>query len=152
MSRDYTRRPEADRFWEKVNQTGECWLWTGGINGTGYGVFMRTPIERNGKFRAVPAHRFAYELLVGPIPPGLHVDHLCRVTSCVNPDHLEPVTVRENTLRGIGPSAANAAATHCKYGHEFTPENTWTDVKRNSRHCRTCSRRRWHEWNERRSA
>ena len=90
--------PISARFWAKVDKTETCWLWTGGQS-AGYGRFG---------FKGRPnlgAHRFAYELLVGPIPPGLDLDHLCRVRNCVNPDHLEPVTRRENLLlRGGGPS------------------------------------------------
>lgn len=81
-----------DRFWPRVQKTDTCWIWTGS-SATGYGVF-----KGNNK-RQGPAHRFAYELLVGPIPEGLQLDHLCRVTLCVNPQHLEPVTPGENCRR-----------------------------------------------------
>lgn len=106
------------RFWAKVIKTDRCWLWIGYVRSDGYANFM----GHNG----APgyAHRFSYELARGPVPPGLHLDHLCRVRHCVNPDHLEAVTPRVNTLRGVGPSALNAGATHCVRGHEFTPENT----------------------------
>lgn len=139
-----------DRFWSKVDFDGpdDCWRWTGGRKSTGYGVFGW---RRDGRTVSVHAHRFAYELERGPIPGQLPLDHLCRTPLCVNPAHLEPVTMRENTLRGIGPSAVNAVATHCKHGHEFTPENTWVDAKRRTRHCRTCMRRRWHEWKARKA-
>jgi hypothetical protein len=81
-------RPSEDRFFDLVTPTGFCWEWGGGLMGGDYGTFDN---------RA--AHRFAYEFLVGPIPDGLHLDHLCRVRHCVNPDHLEPVTVEENNRR-----------------------------------------------------
>lgn len=123
------------RFWAKVEPTGFCWNWTGHRNKTGHGRFHPT---RN---RSIAAHRFAYELLVGPIPEGLHLDHLCRNTACVNPDHLEPVTLKENVLRGFGITAQAARATHCKNGHEFTPENTIVRAK-GWRGCRECKR----EW------
>src|ERR1019366_4519713 len=71
-----------------------CWLWTGGLNRGGYGQFMTPP--------CTVAHRVAYELFVGPIPEGLQLDHLCRVRSCVNPQHLEPVSQQENIRRGLG--------------------------------------------------
>ncbi len=81
-----------------------------------------------------------YEQLVGPIPPGLHLDHLCRNTSCVNPDHLEPVTVAENVLRGVGITAQNAQRTHCRRGHKFTAQNTYRHGGK--RHCRICRMQR----------
>lgn len=89
-----TYRPLEERFWEKVEPTGFCWNWTASTR-NGYGQ-----ISVGGrKGRIAGAHRVAYELLIGPIPDGLVIDHLCRNTLCVNPDHLEPVTVRENALR-----------------------------------------------------
>lgn len=122
------------RFWEKVTKHQEgCWEWTGAINGHGYGH-----IKIEG--RMVPAHRVAYEFLVNPIPEGLDLDHLCRTRHCVRPTHLEPVTRRTNILRGKNFSAHYARQTHCKRGHEFTPENTYEWGT--SRHCRTCRRER----------
>lgn len=117
-----------DRFWSKVRQTDSCWLWTGATS-DGYGRFAH-------EGRTDVAHRLAWRALVGPIPDGLHIDHLCRVRRCVNPEHLEPVTCRENVLRGIGPSAEHAVKTHCPAGHEYTPENTYR--YRNMRMCRAC--------------
>lgn len=100
------------RFWAKVDKTETCWLWTAGLNRHGYGQF-----KLNGRTRT--AHRLAYEWLVGEIPEGLHLDHLCRVRHCVNPDHLEPVTCRVNLLRGETLQARNAAKTHCPQGHPY---------------------------------
>ncbi len=91
---DLRTRPAADRFWEKVNKTADCWLWTGGTTNEGYGVFW------DGS-RNTMAHRWAYEDAVGPIPDGLHLDHLCHTPPCVRPVHLEPVTPRENMRRGF---------------------------------------------------
>lgn len=85
------------------------------------------------------AHRYAYEHFIGPIPEGLQVDHLCRVRNCVNPDHLEAVTCRENVLRGDGVAAANARATHCPQGHAYDEANTYTWTN-GGRHCRACAR------------
>lgn len=130
--------PPTVRFWEKVDKdTDDCWRWTATLNPGGYGQFW------NGA-KLVSAHRWAYEHLVGPIPDGLQLDHLCRVRNCVRPDHLEPVTHRENGLRGISPNAVNAAKTHCKHGHEFTPENTIvrTGKGRSGRECRECKRQK----------
>lgn len=88
------------------------------------------------------AHRAVYELLVGPIADGLVIDHLCRKPSCVNPSHLEAVTQSENLKRGLGPAvtrARHAAQTHCRHGHEFSPDNTIVNSS-GSRVCRTCNR------------
>lgn len=114
-----------------------CWLWTGTRDQLGYGH-----ISVNGKCRA--AHREMYKKERGEIPGNLPLDHLCRVPSCVNPAHLEPVTHRENILRGFGIMAINARKTHCVNGHEFTPENTGRQIKVDGRDagrfCRTCVR------------
>lgn len=100
---------------------------------SGYGV-----ININGKPRK--AHRVIYENHKGPIPDGLVLDHLCRNHKCVNPDHLEAVTQKINTIRGIGPSAMNSKKTHCKNGHPFSDENTRAPTGRVHRTCRTCVR------------
>jgi len=113
-----------EKFWSKVTKTSTCWLWTGAATGRGYGSW-RAP---NG--RDYGAHRLAYETLVGPIPDGLTVDHLCRNKACVNPAHMELVTVRENILR-------SKARTHCPQGHEYTPENNLR-AKTGGFKCRTC--------------
>jgi hypothetical protein len=134
-------KPEEIRFWAKVviSATG-CWLWTRATTKDGYGHFYPTRSRQ-----AVLAHRWAYEFLVGPIPAEKELDHVCRVPACVNPAHLEPVTHRVNCLRGQSPYAKKARQTHCKHGHEFTPENTM--IHRGCRECRECERirgeRRW---------
>lgn len=117
------------RFWSKVDASGDCWLWLGSITANGYG---QTSV--GGRRQA--AHRYAYEQTVGPIPNGLQLDHLCRVHACVNPDHLEPVTNRENVLRGVGTSAVNARKTHCIHGHPLSGDNLM--VYGSWRKCRTC--------------
>ena len=119
------------RLRQKIEITDGCWLWRGHVKANGYGAA--------GQGR--PAHRRIYELLVGPIPPGFQLDHLCKVLTCVNPAHLEPVTPRENTKRSDSFAGINARKTHCVHGHEFTPENTYV-TRRGRRHCRACSRRR----------
>ena len=127
--------PLADRLWTRVVVMGSCWLWTGAIDRkTGYG---RCWYQR--RLRLV--HRLVYEVTVGPIPDGLTIDHLCRNRACVNPDHLEPVSMRENVLRGIGYTAEKARQTHCKRGHPFDLVNTYR-MPSGGRDCRICGRER----------
>jgi hypothetical protein len=121
-----------ERFMAKVEkQEDGCWFWIAATDRQGYGQF-----SFSSRRRVARAHRVAYELLVGPIPDGLILDHLCRNPSCVNPTHLEAVTVGENTLRGNSPAAQQARQTHCKRGHPFTPENTRMEA--GGRRCRIC--------------
>ena len=133
------RYPTAiERFWKFVSPEpfSGCWLWTGCIlspskgGENGYGRFGI------GKAISTYAHRWAYENFRGPIPAGLDLDHLCRVRSCVNPDHLEPVTRSENVLRGK--ISAERNQTHCKHGHEFDAANTYAQ-KTGLRRCRRCA-------------
>lgn len=115
-----------------TNASTGCMLFTGTLDRDGYGR-----LQVNG--RRWVAHRAAYELAHGPIPDGLTLDHLCRVRNCVNPAHLEPVTLRENVLRGEGQSARNAVATHCHQGHPFDEANTYRRPG-GGRTCRACKR------------
>lgn len=108
---------QLHRFMAKFHREGECWVWHGARSDTGYGNFGVKGV-------ATAAHRLSYEHFTGPIPPGLHIDHLCRNRPCINPAHLEAVTQRVNNLRGESLQAKNARKTHCVHGHEFTPENT----------------------------
>lgn len=124
-----------ERFWRKVQRTDECWLWIGGTTTLGYGTF-----KAEGR-RMVMAHRFSYELARGQIPAGLHLDHLCRNPPCVNPAHLEPVTPRENILRGISDAAKNAAKTACPKGHPYDAANTYS--RKGHRQCNVCRRAYW---------
>src|SRR5882672_10337222 len=118
-----TLRERFDAKWTPEPNTG-CWLWHGALQNKGYGLFhIGSVLDRSR--RRVLAHRLAYELYMGPIPFGLTIDHLCRVPCCVNPDHLEPVTHRENVLRGLSPQAMNAAKLHCVSGHPFDDVNTY---------------------------
>jgi hypothetical protein len=137
--------PKGDsiaRFWTKarVVPCGGCWEWTGVVSGNGYGRFDVYAGPKPRDWRTLYAHRFAYELLVGPIPPGLHIDHLCRNRLCVNPTHLEPVTQAENNRRGRSPIAANLAKTHCLRGHELRGDNVRLTPGGRGRVCRTCHR------------
>lgn len=126
------------RFWAKVDRSGPvpdskpeiggCWLWVASCQPSGYGQIRR------GKTTAL-AHRVAYELLVGPIGDGLDLDHLCRVRSCVNPAHLEPVTRRENARRGL----RGVLLVACPKGHPYSDQNTYI-CPDGSRRCRTCHR------------
>lgn len=113
---------DINRFLVKVainSETG-CWEWVGGRATAGYGrLWMGTRKEG----RQELAHRFSYEIWVAPIPEGLHMDHLCRVRHCVNPEHLEVVTCRENVLRGNAPAASQARQTHCFNGHPLSGDN-----------------------------
>ena len=131
-----------ERLWGLVERRGpdQCWLWQGGTTPRGYGRFM-VGSRSDGSRRLVYPHRLAYELVVGPIPEGFSIDHLCRTPSCVNPAHLEAVTPRVNVLRGVSPAASQARQVACLYGHAFDEANTYVDP-RGRRNCRACRRAR----------
>lgn len=118
-----------------------CWIWQGTCNRKGYATAFPPMLLRTGLYSGAAVHRHTYEWFVGPIPEGLVIDHLCRVRSCVNPHHLEPVTQAENIRRGDWPAMIRARRerTHCFHGHEFTVENTRSKEGR-GRACRTCER------------
>lgn len=130
-----------ERFWTKVEfegplperrpELGPCWLWLGKLRPDGYGRFGFDN-------KLVRAHRFSYVYCVGPIPAGTELDHLCRVSACVNPEHLEAVTHQVNILRGDGFSAWYAITTICPSGHVYDKENTY--VHGQKRFCRACHR------------
>lgn len=129
----------ANKVFVKVDAGGPCWLWTGKSRDSyGHGILWFYLLgARTGRY----VHRLVWEHLVGPIPDGMTLDHLCRITNCVNPDHLEVTTMGENVLRGFGPSAQNARKTHCKRGHALTGENVYYRKDRpGHRHCKTCDR------------
>lgn len=128
-------------LWVGFTGDGSCWVWPGFTTEKGYGKLTIPAPEA--RYRTVRAHRMVWEMIRGPIPEGLELDHLCRNRACVNPDHLEPVTSRTNTMRGIGPTAANATKTHCLRGHEFNEINTYVrpDGRRQCRACRKALRR-----------
>lgn len=127
-----------DRFWSHVQRgaADQCWPWLAYLDGNGYG-----------RFSAHRAHRFAYEAVVGPIPAGLQLDHLCRNRACVNPAHMEIVTNRENQLRRPDVITARTRAV-CPHGHTLSPEIIY--VRPNGRpECRVCKRAAVRRWRER---
>lgn len=126
------RLPE--RFWSKtIERQDGCWEWVGTRNQHGYGQVLLTRRKKRA------AHQVSFEALVGPIPDGLVLDHLCRNHWCVNPRHAEPVTDRVNILRGEGIAAQLADRTHCRKDHEFSQENTYV-TSQGHRKCKTCRR------------
>ena len=120
---------------DKTSNSAGCWLWKGYKNKHGYGIWTR-----GGGF----SHRRIYEYLIGEIPEGLQLDHLCRNPPCCNPQHLEPVTAYENQYRSpISFVTLNSKKTHCPQGHEYNEENTY--IRPNGhRKCKACNRERWH--------
>lgn len=136
-----------NRFWSKVKKTRSCWIWQACLTSRGYGRFN---VGASGGCRIVFAHRFSYELLVGPIPKGLELDHVCRNKSCVNPRHLKPVTHRQNLTApgsqvGIPSGQLKLSKTHCPSGHELSGDNVRLD-KNGHRKCKTCLRDRNRNW------
>lgn len=128
---DLTARLDAGY---EVDSASGCWLWTRTTQAEGYGH-----ISSGGRTRLV--HRLMYERYVGPIPSGLHLDHLCRTPACCNPDHLEAVTPGENIRRSpIAVTAVNGRKTHCPAGHPYSDENT-RRLRNGGRACRACWRR-----------
>lgn len=130
-------QPIEQRFLAKVEKLDSgCWKWLGGKYANGYGAFyMPYP---DGKSRNGLAHRAAYEIFRGKIPPSLVLDHTCKDRLCVNPDHLEPVTQKENLLRGAGVVGEHARATHCVKGHPLSGDNL--RMRRGWRECIECTR------------
>lgn len=135
-------QPPLERFWPKVNKNGPtprhcqdlgpCWEWNGARGRGGYGCFSIPPS------RGVLAHRWIYKTLVGPIPDGLVIDHLCNNRCCVNPAHLKPCTTLENNLRADRSAVRFPRKSHCSRGHEFSPSNTYV-TKQGFRKCRACN-------------
>jgi hypothetical protein len=129
-----------DRFWRQV-EGGDfetCWLWTGRPANAGYGKFVV-------RQKWYQAHRFAYERLIGPIPDGLDLDHLCRNRACVNPWHMDPVTRYVNSRRAqlgwrVSRDRTHPVETHCAQGHARTEANTYFPPNGRSPRCRTCNR------------
>lgn len=133
--------PDSWKTRYEIDPRTQCWNWTAYTNDDGYGIISQ------GRGRRYRAHRYVYERLVGPIPEGRELDHKCRNHGCINPRHMDPVTHKLNTLRG-DMGLHNARKTHCKHGHEFTPENTISRPGKNGkiwRECRECKRREMRE-------
>lgn len=132
MRIDNPQLPE--RFWEKVTEDPSgCWLWKASTTKDGYAAFHYGDESL--------AHRVAYGVLVAPIPVGLTIDHLCKVRHCVNPTHMEVVTMAENIRRGESFAGKNAAKSECAHGHPFTLDNTYI-TPNGRRKCRRCHVRR----------
>lgn len=131
MPRIYTKTPPEVRMARRVTQDANgCLIFDGTPTNSGYGLFYDGTKERL-------VHRWAYEHHYGPIPAGLVINHLCRQKMCVNPEHLEAVTQRENTRYSDSQLGIRSAATHCPQGHAYTPDNL---VKNTHRKCKTCHR------------
>lgn len=133
--------PLLDRLVSKIAIGDDCWEWTAQRSPKGYGRFQV------GNTNCL-AHRVVYEAVVGPIPEGLELDHLCRNRGCVNPDHLEPVTHAENMRRGVAGERL-AAKTHCSKGHVYDEANTYRRRDRVGRNCRACMREAERRYRER---
>jgi hypothetical protein len=133
------RGPAIERFWDRVmpEPMSGCWLWLGGTTRKARGGYGRFAVDGV----ATMAHRFAYEHFVAAIPEDLEIDHLCRNTLCVNPEHMEPVTHLTNVLRGQSPSARHARQVRCKQGHLLAGDNLIViqrHTKKSHRACKTC--------------
>lgn len=146
-----TPTPPHERVLAKVEQIGDCWMFTGATS-KGYGRVAIWTGPPGSRFQTThQAHRVVYEALVGPIPDGLTLDHLCFERRCVNPAHLEPVSLQENVRRGAdrNPTViANRSKTHCPKGHPYSLDNTYTPPS-GGRFCRTCGRAATKAWRER---
>ncbi len=136
----YDIRSPVDRFWDKVEFTTDCWNWLVSKNKDGYGQF-------GVNHKNLLAHRFAYELYNDKIPKDLTIDHICKNTKCVNPHHLEVVTIGVNVLRGNGWSGVNKRKTHCINGHIFMNENLIIRPK-GGRECLICRRNKLRRWRQ----
>ena len=131
------RKNVEARFWQRVEKTDGCWNWKGFLRPDGYGIISIRHFTRH--HILVRVHRVSYELIKGRIPEGMILDHLCRNRLCVNPDHLEPVTNKENLLRGETVYAINARKTHCPWGHPLSGDNlAEDDLRKGKRHCKIC--------------
>lgn len=129
-------RTDLDRLMSHTKIEGDCLIWVGGLDKDGYGITWLAGITRR-------AHRAFYELVIGEIPEGMGLDHLCRNRACVKPIHLDPVPTRINILRGLGFARINHEKTHCAKGHLLSGVNLHTGKPnkhhpRGQRYCRDC--------------
>ena len=124
---------DLDRFWSKVEKTETCWNWLGWKTNVGYGQFKIN-------YKNVLSHRFSYIICKGEIIGELYIDHLCRNRGCCNPEHMELVTHRENTMRGYNPASLNSKKTHCVRGHLLSGDNLYLSPKSKQRTCYECRR------------
>jgi hypothetical protein len=131
-----------EKFWAQVQRGAGCWEWQGAVSSQGYGRYGKPQMQ---------AHRISYEALVGPIPPGLVLDHLCRNHRCVNPAHLDPVSQKENLRRGIR-RTRQMMQTHCIHGHPLSGDNLRIYPGTGKRACKECTKARKKAWRARRRA
>lgn len=141
-------KTNTDRFLKFVKYAENgCWLWQG--------ASCKGSVARYGNFsiggKGLNAHRYAYSAFIGPIKSKMQIDHVCRQTLCVNPLHLEQVSAKENTLRGIGPTAQNSRKTFCPHGHPYSGRNLIINSK-GARTCRVCKNRDWRNWKAKKKA
>ena len=143
----YTLRKPTKEMQEVFGAKPDCWIWRGGLTTYGYGYFTSSWYRNEGGSDRVHLYVLS-QVMKQELSPDQETDHKCRFRPCSNPDHLERVDQRTNTLRGISPTAENSKKTHCPEGHEYTEENTYTNDK-GWRTCRTCSIERMSEYNSR---
>ena len=139
-------RPIFERFWNKVVQQGECWVWTSYCDPNGYGRFQIGTLDHP---RSALAHRVSYRWFVGPIPSWLELDHLCRNHACVNPAHLEAVTGQVNRSRGRN---GNRDKRYCPAGHPYSGSNLYIEGTTGRRRCLVCKRATARSWEQRSTA
>ena len=142
---------QKQRIWSKVQVTDGCWEWLGSHQAGGYAQ-CGIGSQRAGTRSMGVVHRAVYQMVVGPIPSGLSLDHLCRNRGCVNPFHLEPIPIKVNILRGNGWGGRHKRKTHCPAGHPYTGSNLYTlytGSRDGHRFCRTCDREKHRRQRER---
>ena len=132
-----------ERLLNRTKKTNKCWNWTGSLSTSGYGQITGYV---NNKKKNLISHRVVYEHYKGKIPRNYSIDHLCRNKLCQNPEHLEAVTQKENTLRGVSIVAINSYKTKCTNGHPYSGSNLLMDKKRNIRMCKACRKEVHFNW------